>query len=142
MNTILLVEDNTNNASLVEDIFSFDGVPARLVAVQNAEEALYLAATLQPVLVLMDLRLPGIDGLEATQLLKSNPKTRDIPVWALTAYAMPGDREKAIEAGCSEYFSKPLSMKHFGDGLRNFLKQLEEPVSREYSAAAQGMEVH
>jgi CheY-like chemotaxis protein len=131
MKTILLVEDNPNNASLLEDLFSFDGIHARLATVDDAEEALSLAATLQPVLVIMDLRLPGIDGLEATQILKSNPLTKDIPVWAITAFAMHGDKEKALEAGCSEYFAKPLPLRQFGDHLRDFLQDLEKSESQE-----------
>jgi CheY-like chemotaxis protein len=135
MNTILLVEDNPNNASLLEDIFSYDDIPARLVTVTNAEEALSMAANLQPVLVLMDLRLPGIDGLEATQILKSNSHTKHIPVWAITAFAMKGDEEKALEAGCSEYFSKPLPLRQFADRLRTFLQNLEKTDSQDPAPA-------
>ena len=94
MNTILLIEDNVNNVSLLEDIFLFDDIPARLVSVETGEEALNRAVEIQPVLILMDLRLPGIDGLETTQILKRNPLTKDIPVWAITAYAMNGDEER------------------------------------------------
>ena len=134
MTTILLVEDNANNAFLLEDVFSFDDVPARLITVTNGEEALHLAVALQPVLILMDLRLPGIDGLETTEILKRNPLTKDIPVWAITAYAMPGDEEKARAAGCDESFAKPLSMRTFGDRLRDFLRELEKTESREYAS--------
>jgi len=134
MNTILLVEDNANNASLLEDVFSYDDIPARLAYVASGEEAPRLAVSIQPVLILMDLRLPGIDGLETTEILKRNPLTRDIPVWAITAYAMPGDEEKARAAGCEEYFAKPLSMRRLGDRLRDFLQALEKTESREYAS--------
>ena len=134
MPTILLVEDNTSNASLLEDVFSFDDIPARLAYVTSGEEALRLAVSLRPVLILMDLRLPGIDGLETTEILKHNPLTKDIPVWAITAYAMPGDEEKARAAGCDEYFAKPLSMRTLGDRLRDFLQELEKTESREYAS--------
>ena len=82
----------------------------------------------------MDLRLPGIDGLETTEILKRNPLTKDIPVWAITAYAMPGDEERARVAGCDEYFAKPLSMRMLGDRLRDFLQELGKTESREYAS--------
>jgi CheY-like chemotaxis protein len=134
MNTILLVEDNTNNVSLLEDVFAYDDIPARLAYVTNGEEALRRAVSLQPVLILMDLRLPGIDGLETTEILKRNPLTKDIPVWAITAYAMQGDEEKARAAGCEEYFAKPLSMRALGDHLKTFLQELEKTEGREYAS--------
>jgi two-component system, cell cycle response regulator DivK len=134
MAAILLVEDNTSNTSLLEDVFSFDNIPARLVTVTSGEEALRLAVSLQPVLILMDLRLPGIDGLETTEMLKRNPLTKNIPVWAITAYAMPGDEDMARSAGCDEYFSKPLSMRTLGDRLRDFLHTLETTEGREYAS--------
>jgi two-component system, cell cycle response regulator DivK len=135
MLTIMLVEDNTNNISLIEDMFLFDRIPARLVVVATGEEALQSAGALLPALILMDLRLPGIDGLETTQILKRDPVTGDVPVWAITAYAMPGDEEKARAAGCCEYFAKPLSMRRFGVRLRSFLQELTESESEEHVSA-------
>jgi two-component system, cell cycle response regulator DivK len=131
MRTILLVEDNANNASLLEDVFSYDDIPAQFAYVTSGEEALRLAVLLRPVLIFMDLRLPGIDGMETTEILKRNPLTKDIPVWAITAYAMQGDEEKARAAGCDEYFAKPLSMRMLGDRLRAFLKELEKTEIQE-----------
>ncbi|MGD0897412.1 MAG: response regulator [Thermoguttaceae bacterium] len=125
MNTILLIEDNANNFSLLEDIFLFDDIPARLVSVETGEEALNRAIQLQPALILMDLRLPGIDGLETTQILKRNPLTKDIPVWAITAYAMNGDEERARAAGCCEYITKPVRALDLANRLRTFLGRLE-----------------
>ncbi|MBN2577439.1 MAG: response regulator [Pirellulales bacterium] len=122
--TIMLIEDNFNNISLLEDIFKFDNIPAKLSVMQDGEEALRCAARLQPALILMDLRLPGIDGLETTQILKSCSLTKDIPVWAITAYAMPGDEERARAAGCCEYFTKPTNTRDFADRLRKFLNEL------------------
>jgi two-component system cell cycle response regulator DivK len=133
MPKILLVEDNANNASLLEDVFSYDDIPARLAYVTSGEEALRLAASLQPALIFMDLRLPGIDGLETTEILKRNPLTKNIPVWAITAYAMPSDEERARAAGCDEYFAKPLPMRTLGDRLRGFLQALEKTERREYA---------
>ena len=125
MNTILLVEDNVNNIMLLEDIFLLDNIAARLVSVETGEEALSRAIEFQPVLILMDLRLPGIDGLETTQILKRHPLTKDIPVWAITAYAMNGDEERALAAGCCEYITKPVRVLDLANRLRTFLGQLE-----------------
>ena len=126
MHTILLIEDNFSNISLVEDIFLFDDIPARLVSVETGEEALNRAVELQPALILMDLRLPGIDGLETTEILKRNPRTKDIPVWAITAYAMKGDEERARAAGCCEYIAKPVCALDLANQLRIFLDQLKQ----------------
>jgi len=125
MNTILAIEDNVNNVSLLEDVFQFDDIPARLVSVETGEEALSRAIELAPVLILMDRRLPGIDGLETTQILKRNPLTKDIPVWAITAYAMTGDEDRARAAGCCEYITKPVRALELANRLRIFLNQLE-----------------
>jgi CheY-like chemotaxis protein len=134
MPTILLVEDNANNVSMLDDVFAYDDIPAQLAYVSSGEEALHLAVLFRPVLILMDLRLPGIDGLETTEILKRNPLTKDIPVWAITAYAMPGDEERARAAGCDEYFAKPLPMRALGDRLRDFLQELGKTGSREYAS--------
>ena len=122
--TILLVEDNFNNISLMQDVFEFDDIPAKLVIAQSGEEALRSVIPLQPDLILMDLRLPGIDGLETTEILKNNAMTKDIPVWAVTAYAMPGDEEMARASGCCQYITKPTNTQDFIDRLRIFLDEL------------------
>jgi len=122
--TILLVEDNFNNISLMQDVFEFDNIPAKLAVTQSGEEALRSVIQIQPDLILMDLRLPGIDGLETTEILKNNPLTKDIPVWAVTAYAMPGDEEMARTAGCCEYITKPTNTQEFIERLRKFLNVL------------------
>jgi CheY-like chemotaxis protein len=126
MKTILLVEDNDNNVSLVEDIFDFDNIPAKLVVVGTGEEAIRRVENLKPALILMDLRLPGMSGLETTQILKERPQTRDIPVWAITAYAMKGDEERARAAGCCEYLTKPSQNGELTGRFRTFLKQLDK----------------
>jgi CheY-like chemotaxis protein len=130
MLTIMLVEDNANNIALIEDIFAYDNVDAKLVVVASGEEALQEAIAAPPALILMDLRLPGLDGLETTQILKRNPLTQHIPVWAITAFTMVGDEEKARAAGCCRYFTKPLSMRGFGDCLRDFLQQSLQAESK------------
>jgi len=134
MNTILLIEDNFSNISLLEDIFLFDDIPARLVSVETGEEAMNRAIELQPILILMDLRLPGIDGLEATQILKHNPLTKDIPVWAITAYAMNGDEERARAAGCCEYITKPVRAVDLANRLRTFLGQLKQREAQTWTS--------
>jgi two-component system, cell cycle response regulator DivK len=121
---ILLVEDNLNNISLMQDIFQFDNIPAKLAIAQTGEEAIRHAAQILPALILMDLRLPDIDGLETAQILKDNPLTKDIPIWAITAYAMQGDEERARAAGCCEYITKPTDTRDFIDRLRKFLNEI------------------
>lgn len=125
MNTVLLIEDDDSSAVVLQDMFAYDDIPARLVSVESGEEALRHAADVHPSLILMDLRLPGIDGLETTQVLKSDTRTKDIPVWALTAYAMRGDEQRARVAGCSEYFTKPLHLKELSTRITCLLKQCE-----------------
>jgi two-component system, cell cycle response regulator DivK len=132
---VLLVEDNYSNACLVADVFEYDHVPATLVTSSTGEEAQRLAIAHHPVLILMDLKLPGIDGLKTTEMLKHNPLTKDIPVWAITACAMAGDREKALAAGCNEYFVKPLSMRNLGNRLRAFLHDAERRKVSQYASA-------
>ena len=80
MNTVLLVEDEPFNQTVLEDIFEFDEIPAELVCVESGEEAIEKVAELKPILILMDIGLPGIDGLETTRRIKANPQTSDIPI--------------------------------------------------------------
>ena len=123
MSTILLVEDDLANRTLVEDMFEFDNLGAELQCATSAEEAMALAPDLQPILILMDVRLPGIDGLEAVRRMKNDPMTRHIPIWAVTAYAMTEDRKKALAAGCADYITKPFDAVALKERLRQFLGQ-------------------
>jgi len=109
MTRILIVEDNPLNMELATDILEACG--HEILQADNAEKGIARAREERPDLILMDIRLPGMDGLEATAILKANPETRDIPVIALTAQAMPNDREKAEEAGCDGYIIKPFDTK-------------------------------
>lgn len=104
--TVLVVDDNALNRELLRLVLEQEKYIVSEAA--SAEEALKLAAETCPKLILMDCHLPGMDGLTATRRLKEAEATRGIPVVAVTAYAMPGDREKAIEAGCHDYISKPV----------------------------------
>src|SRR6185369_14494525 len=106
---ILVVDDNATNMKLVSYILSARGYEVRTAA--DAQQALAMVETFQPRLILMDLQLPGMDGFEATRMLKADPRTRDIVVVALTAYAMKGDEEKARAAGCDGYISKPIDTR-------------------------------
>jgi CheY-like chemotaxis protein len=105
---ILYVEDNDDNVYVVKSRLGRAGFTV-LVAV-NGEEGVAMAAAERPDLILMDLSLPVLDGWEATRRLKSAPETKSIPVIALSAHAMAGDREKALAAGCDEYDTKPIDL--------------------------------
>jgi CheY-like chemotaxis protein len=118
---VLLVEDNPANMELATDLLEVAGW--RVVQAETAEVALDLAAREPCDLILMDVSLPGMDGLEATRQLRRDPRTRGIPVAALTAQAMPGDREEAISAGCVGYIAKPIDTRRFAQTVAAFLGQ-------------------
>jgi len=123
MSTILLVEDDLANRAVIEDIFQFDDIGAELACVETGEKAMLVIPKLEPILILMDIRLPGIGGLEVTRALKTEPGSKDIPIWALTAYAMGEDKDKALAAGCEEYITKPIDTAALKDRLREFVGQ-------------------
>lgn len=103
---ILIVDDNVQNLKLARVLLTAEGY--QVATAVHAEDALHQLARYTPRLILMDLQLPGMDGLELTRLLKRHPLYRGIGIIALTAYAMKGDDEKAIAAGCDGYMSKPI----------------------------------
>jgi CheY-like chemotaxis protein len=103
---ILIVDDNPANLKLARVLLSSEGYDVRTAA--HAEEAIELLASFHPRLILMDLQLPGMDGLELTRKLKADDERRNILIIALTAYAMKGDEEKARAAGCDGYIAKPI----------------------------------
>ena len=111
MAKVLVVEDNAANMALAT--FLLQSAGHIVLSARDAEAGLTLARAEQPDLILMDIQLPGIDGLAATMLLKSDDLTRCIPVIALTALAMKGDEERIRAAGCDGYIAKPLSYKDF-----------------------------
>src|SRR5580700_8099850 len=111
MATVLIVEDNPANMTLA--VFLLESAGHTVISATNAEAGLTLARQEQPDLILMDIQLPGMDGLEATVLLKQDDATRAIPVIALTALAMKGDEERIRAAGCNGYIAKPLAYKDF-----------------------------
>ncbi len=117
-NLILVVEDNLVNLELVTDLLEVGGfsvLPAR-----TAEEGIRLARQCLPSLVLMDISLPGMDGLAATRLLKADPVTAGLPVVALTAHAMRGDAARASAAGCDGYITKPIDTRSFVETVARF----------------------
>jgi two-component system cell cycle response regulator DivK len=111
MAKVLVVEDNPANMTLAT--FLLESVGHTVLKATDAETGLALACSEQPALILMDIQLPGMDGLRATGLLKADEKTRHIPVIALTALAMKGDEERIRAVGCDGYIAKPLAYKEF-----------------------------
>lgn len=108
---ILVVEDDPSNRKFMCDLLEVKGYGV-IVAV-NGQEAIRMARERTPDLILMDMRMPVMDGWEASRALKDDPDTREIPVWALTASALPGDEEAMRKAGCDEYVTKPIDIKEF-----------------------------
>jgi CheY-like chemotaxis protein len=120
MAKIVLVEDNEDNRDMLSRRLTRKGYEV-LIAV-NGEEAVTVVNKEQPALVLMDISLPVMDGFEATRKLKSMDTTKAIPIIALTAHAMSGDREKAIEAGCDDYDVKPVELTRLLSKIESLLK--------------------
>ena len=116
---ILVVEDNERNLKLLRDVLEYAGYDVRVA--RTGEDGVTLAVSEPPDLVLMDLQLPGIDGMEALRRLRESPRTADIPVVAVTAQAMKQDRERALDAGFNGYIEKPISVRAFPDQIRGFL---------------------
>jgi len=106
---ILIVDDNPTNLKLARVVLAAEGYEVRVAV--DAEEALAMLDGFHPRLILMDLQLPGMDGLTLTRLLKEDPATSDVAILALTAYAMKGDEEKARQAGCDGYITKPIDTR-------------------------------
>ena len=121
MATILVVEDNAANMTLA--VYLLESVGHTVLSATDAEAGLALARAQHPDLILMDIQLPGMDGLEATAQLKGDEATRAIPVIALTALAMKGDEERIRAAGCDGYIAKPMRYKEF---LATVASQLAE----------------
>jgi CheY-like chemotaxis protein len=117
--TILIIEDNPLNVELASDLLQVHGF--RIYTTQTAEEGLRMARELMPELVLMDIGLPGMDGLSATRTLKSNPATAHLTVVGLTAHAMKGDEGIAVDAGCDGYLTKPIDTRTFADTIKDFI---------------------
>jgi CheY-like chemotaxis protein len=116
---ILVIDDNAANLELTRFLLLNEGYEAETA--MNAQEALAILEKFHPELILMDIRLPDMDGLALTRKLKADPSTRDIIIVALTAYDLQGDEQVALSAGCDRYITKPVDTRTFPDILRNYL---------------------
>ena len=121
---IMIVEDNAKNMKLVRDVLEQSGF--RTLEAGTAEEGLELVSSNRPDLILMDIELPGMDGFEAVGRLKADPVTAEIPVCAVTAFAMSDDRERCLRAGFDGYLSKPIDVARFPGQVRELLTGARE----------------
>jgi len=117
---VLIVEDNPTNMKLAADLLKRAGY--QVLKAFDAEEGIAMAMEKLPSLILMDIQLPGMDGLTAIRLLKGGEKTHHIKIIALTAFAMKGDEEKMLAAGCDGYISKPIRYKEFLETVKVMLE--------------------
>lgn len=125
MAKILYVEDNEDNVYVVKNRFARVGLT--VVVASDGEQGVTMAAAEKPDLILMDLRMPVLDGWEAATRIKANPETRHIPIIALSAHAMTGDRERALAAGCDDYDTKPVELPRLLGKVRALLPKVSEP---------------
>jgi two-component system, cell cycle response regulator DivK len=122
---ILIVEDNANNRMLVRDVLQSRGYQTE--ETDTAEEGLRLAQTARPALILMDIQLPGMNGIEALKRLRADAATREIPVMAVTASAMTQDRQTIMAAGFDAYQTKPINVRQFVEAVRGVLDSRTPP---------------
>lgn len=120
MKTILVIEDNEANLYLIRYILQRDGF--QVLEATNGLQGVEQALSLEPDMIIMDVQLPDINGLEATQRIRADARGRDLTIVALTSYAMTGDREKALAAGCTGYMEKPINPDTFLKELKQYLK--------------------
>lgn len=120
---ILVVDDNPTNLKLVSDVLEFEGY--KMFKAADAEEAQMVIRQFPPDLILMDIALPGMDGLTLTRMLKANPVTKNILIVALTAFAMKGDDQKAHDAGCDGYITKPIDTRKLPDQIAEILERVK-----------------
>lgn len=118
---ILVVDDNPTNLKLVSDVLEFDGF--NVLKAVDAEEAQEILRFTLPTLILMDIALPGMDGLTLTRILKGDARTRNVVVVALTAFAMKGDEDKAREAGCDGYITKPIDTRTLSATVAGYIAE-------------------
>jgi len=118
--TILVIEDNALNMKLVKSLLGIGKYS--ILAAEDAESGMQVARENHPDLILMDIQLPGMDGLTATKILKADQKLSAIPIVALTSHAMEGDDKKALDAGCDGYIAKPIDTKNFLATIGQYLQ--------------------
>ena len=128
MKKMLIVDDNPTNLKLVSDVLQFDGF--RILKAADAEVAQEIIREALPDLILMDIALPGMDGLTLTRQLKADTRTRHIPIVALTAFAMKGDDDKARQAGCDGYITKPFDTRTLASTVAAYLTPGDEARRR------------
>ena len=116
---ILIVEDEPKNMTLIRDLLQVSGYST--IEATNGKQGVELAKANKPDLILMDIQMPVMDGLEATRILKADTTTSNIPVLALTSYAMKGDKERMLKAGCDGYLAKPLDIQEFLKTVAEYL---------------------
>lgn len=118
---VLIVEDDPKNLKLIRDLLQIRGYTA--LEATDGKQGVDMARAKMPDLILMDIQMPVMDGFEAISILKADPVTKSIPIIALTAFAMQGDREKCIEAGCNDYITKPLDTRAFVTKVKEYLEK-------------------
>jgi two-component system, cell cycle response regulator DivK len=118
---ILVVEDTEDNRRILRDLLTRAGY--ELIEAMDGEAGVTMAATHRPDLILMDIQLPVFDGYEATRRIRANPETKNIPIIAVTSYALSGDETKALAAGCNSYVAKPFSPRKILAMVQEFLPQ-------------------
>jgi CheY-like chemotaxis protein len=121
---ILIVDDNPTNLKLASQVLEAEGYQVDLAT--DAEQAQELLKHMTPDLILMDIALPGMDGLALTRILKAEAKLKHVPVVAMTAFAMKGDDRKALDAGCDGYITKPIDTRKFPQQVAAFLNRKPE----------------
>ena len=118
---ILLVEDNPATIDVIQKELEFLGYES--VVAEDGKEGVEKASSYLPDLIIMDISLPKMDGLEASTAIRKNPKTQTIPILAATARALPGDKEKCLQAGCDDYIAKPFTHRELGAVIKKLLKE-------------------
>jgi two-component system, cell cycle response regulator DivK len=121
--TILYVEDNISNRVLVRRILAADGY--EVIEAENAQQAMETIESINPNLILMDINMPDMDGYTLTRRLKKIPKLAKVPIIALTANVMRGDKERTLDAGCDDYIQKPIDVDTFSDQIAHYLQEVQ-----------------
>lgn len=116
---VLVVEDNPLNMKLIRSLLQLGDFD--MLEAPDAESGIELAKKRKPDLILMDIQLPGMDGLSATQIIRNDPSLKNVPIVAITSYAMHGDAQKAKSAGCSGYIAKPIDTRSFLDTINEYM---------------------
>lgn len=132
--SILVVDDNLDNRELTQILLECEGFEVRLA--EDAPQALRMFETYRPKLILMDVQMPGMDGLELTRRLRRDPSSQDVIVVALSAYAMAAEKANALAAGCDGYITKPINTRTFASAVRRYLEVPARLPRMEQASAA------